>query len=248
MSLIKSEKEILLMKEASKIVAIVHRELKKMIIPGIKLSDLDKKAEEIILSYGAKPTFKGYEGFPSSICASVNDVMVHGIPTDQKLINGDIISIDVGVMKDGWNGDAAFTSQVGEVSDKATLLMKVTKLALEESIKFAKPGITLGELGRFIESFAIDNNFTVAKDYVGHGIGRDMHEDPLIPNYGFEGGEVLKEGMTICIEPMFIDGKDKLFVDPFDKWTVRTKHGGITTHDEHTIVIRKNGGEILTKI
>lgn len=248
MSYVKNEEEIKLIRESSRIVALVHKELKSIIKPGISLLELNDKAEEIILSEGGIPTFKGYEGFPSSICASINDIMVHGIPTDKTLKEGDIISIDVGVKKEGWNGDAAFTIGVGKTSDKAKLLMETTKIALEESIKFAKPGITLGELGKFIESIATNNGFSVAKEYVGHGIGKEMHEDPLVPNYGFEGGEVLKEGMTICIEPMIIDGKDDLFIDPLDGWTVRTKHGGLTAHDEHTIVIRKNGGEILTKL
>ncbi len=248
MPYIKNESEIKLMREASQIVAIVHQELKKLLKPGISLLELNNKAEEIILKNNATPTFKGYHGFPSSICASINDIMVHGIPNDRTLKDGDIISIDVGVMKDGWNGDAAFTFPIGNVSKEAKLIMKVTKEALNESIKFAKPGVSLGELGGFIESFAIKNGFTSAREYVGHGIGKEMHEDPLVPNYSFKGGEILKEGMTICIEPMFINGKDELFVDPLDGWTVRTKHGGITTHDEHTIVIRKNGGEILTKL
>lgn len=245
---IKSESEINLIREASKIVALVHKELKLIIKPGVSLLELNDKAEEIILANNAIPTFKGYEGFPASICASVNNEMVHGIPTTKTLNDGDIISIDVGVKKNGWNGDAAFTIGVGNISDKAKLLMFVTKEALKESIKFAKPGISLGELGGFIESFALNNGFSAAKEYVGHGIGEKMHEDPLVPNYGFDGGDILKEGMVICIEPMFIDGKDKLFTDPLDNWTVRTKHGGLTAHDEHTIVIRKNGGEILTKI
>ena len=248
MNYIKSEKEISLIKEASKIVAQVHQELKKMLKPGVSLLELDKKAEEVILSKGGKPTFKGYEGFPASICASVNEIMVHGIPSDRKLKDGDIISIDVGVTKNGWNGDAAFTQSIGKIPERTKLLMDATKEALSEAIKFAKPGVSLGELGAFIESFAIKNGFSVAKEFVGHGIGKELHEDPLIPNYGFKGGEILKEGMTICIEPMFINGKDKLFIDPLDGWTVRTKHSGVTTHDEHTIVIRKNGGEILTKI
>ena len=248
MNYVKSEKEIGYIREASKIVACVHQELKKMIKPGVSLLELDKKAEEIILSKGGIPTFKGYNGFPSTICASVNDIMVHGIPTDRTLKDGDIISIDVGVTKNGWNGDAAFTESIGEESKKIKLLIDVTRDALNESIKFAKPGITLGELGAFIESFATKNGFSVAKEFVGHGIGKDLHEDPLIPNYGFEDGEVLKEGMTICIEPMFIDGKDNLFIDSSDGWTVKTKHGGFATHVEHTIVIRKNGGEILSKI
>ncbi len=251
MTLVKTEKQIIKIKEASRIVALVHKELKKMIKAGVTLKELDTKAEEIILNEKATPTFKGFPGpvpFPASICSSVNNEMVHGIPTNYSLKDGDIVSIDVGAFKDGYNGDAAFTMGVGNVSDRAELLMNTTKEALASAIKFAKPGVSLGELGKHIESFALKHKFTVAKEFVGHGIGEEMHEEPYIPNYGFRGGEILRENMTICIEPMFIDGPDKLFIDPIDKWTVRTNHGGLTTHDEHTIVIRKSGGEILSKL
>ncbi len=247
MGLIKTPEQIEKMEEAGRIVARVHRELKAMIKPGVTLLELDAKAEEIIRSEGATPTFKGFEGFPASICASVNQVMVHGIPTDYALKDGDIISVDVGALKDGWNGDAAFTKAVGTIPAKTQKLLDVTKEALAAGIKFARPGVTLGQLGAEIESYAIKNGFTAARDFVGHGIGESMHEEPYVPNYGFKGGMVLQEGMTICIEPMFIDGPDDLFIDPLDKWTVRPKHGGLTTHDEHTIVITKDGGRILTK-
>ncbi len=247
MPLVKNQEQIKKMEEAGRIVARVHRELKVMIKPGVTLLELDAKAEEIIRSEGAIPTFKGFEGFPASICASVNEVMVHGIPTNLALKDGDIISVDVGALKDGWNGDAAFTKAVGNVSSSTQKLLDVTKEALASAIKFAKPGVSLGELGAHIESFAINNGYTVAKDFVGHGIGEKMHEEPYVPNYGFKGGMQLQEGMTICIEPMFIDGPDDLFIDPIDKWTVRPKHGGLTTHDEHTILITKDGGRILTK-
>lgn len=248
MALIKTEEQISKMREASRIVGVVHDELKKVIKPGITLLELDELAVQIIKREGGVATFKGFEGFPKSICSSVNDVMVHGIPNNYALKDGDIVSIDVGVIKDGWNGDAAFTMGVGNVSEKANKIMAVTKEALASAIKFAKPGVTLGELGEHIESFAIKNGFTAAKDFVGHGIGETMHEEPYVFNYKTNSNFKLEENMTICIEPMFIDGEDDLFIDPVDKWTVRPKHGGLTTHDEHTIVIRKNGGEILTKL
>ncbi len=247
MGLIKTPEQIKKMEEAGRIVAVVHRELKAMIKPGVTLLELDAKAEEIIRSEGAIPTFKGFEGFPASICASVNSVMVHGIPTDYALKDGDIISVDVGALKDGWNGDAAFTKAVGTIPASTQKLLDVTKEALAAGIKFAKPGVTLGQLGAEIESYAIKHGYTAARDFVGHGIGENMHEEPYVPNYGFKGGMKLQEGMTICIEPMFIDGPDDLFIDPLDGWTVRPKHGGLTTHDEHTIVITKDGGRILTK-
>ena len=248
MPLIKTEEQITLMKEAGRIVALVHKELKEMIAPGVSLIELNDHAENLIIKEGGKPTFKGFHGFPASICSSVNDVMVHGIPTSYKLRDGDIVSIDVGVEKNGWNGDAAFTMAVGTIPERTQKLLDVTKKALSSAIEFAKPGVTLGELGQHIESFAILSGFVAAREYTGHGIGQEMHEDPYVPNYGFKGGMKLKEGMCIAIEPMFIDGKDSLYVDPIDQWTVRTKHKGLSTHDEHTIVIRKNGGEILTKL
>ncbi len=247
MALIKTPEQIKKMEEAGRIVARVHRELKAMIKPGVTLLELDAKAEEIIRSEGAIPTFKGFSGFPASICASVNQVMVHGIPTNYELKEGDIISVDVGALKDGWNGDAAFTKAVGTIPAATQKLLDVTKEALAAGIKFAKPGVTLGQLGAEIESYAIKNGYTAARDFVGHGIGEQMHEEPYVPNYGFKGGMTLQEGMTICIEPMFIDGPDDLFIDPLDGWTVRPKHNGLTTHDEHTIVITKDGGRILTK-
>ncbi|BDU67446.1 MAG: methionine aminopeptidase [Candidatus Tyloplasma litorale] len=247
MALVKTKHQISKMKEAGRIVALVHKELKKIIQPNISLIELNDLAEKIILDEGGKPAFKGYDGFPAAICSSVNEVMVHGIPSNYRLNSGDIISIDVGVEKNGWYGDAAFTVGVGKVSSKAQKLIDVTKNALNSAIKFAKPGITLGELGKHIESFALKNGYSSAHDFVGHGIGTKMHEEPFVPNYEFKGGMKLKEGMTICIEPMFIDGPDDLFIDPIDKWTVRSKNKDLTTHYEHTILITKEGGEILTK-
>lgn len=245
---IKNEEQIELMREAGRIVALVHNELKKIIAPGISLIELNDIAEEIITKEGGIATFKGFDGYPKSICTSVNEVLVHGIPTNYKLQDGDVISVDVGVIKNGWNGDAAFTVGVGNIKEKNQKLIDVTREALYSAIKFAKPGVSLGELGAHIEKFAKDNKLSSTKQYVGHGIGETMHEDPFVPNYAFNGGEILEENMTICIEPMFIDGKDKLFTDPLDGWTVRTKHRGFTAHEEHTIVIRRDGGEILTKL
>lgn len=248
MSLIKNENQIQLMREAGRIVALVQKKLKEIIVPGVSLLELDKISESIILKEGGEPVFKGYGGFPNSICASVNDAMIHGIPSEYEIKNGDVVKIDVGVIKNGWNGDAAFTISVGEISERTQSLINTTKEALMSAIAFSKPGITLGELGAHIESFAIKNGFTSTKKFVGHGIGKKMHEDPNVPNYASNSSFVLKENMCLAIEPMFIDGKDELFIDPYDKWTVRTKHGGMTTHEEHTIVIKKNGGEILTKL
>lgn len=217
MSLIKSPSEISKISEAAKIVAEVHYKLKNMVQEGVELVALDSKAKKIIEKAGGIPIFLGYQGFPNSICTSVNEVMVHGIPTNYKLKKGDIVSIDVGVKLNGYCADAAFTMGVGQISEKAKKLLKTSKKALEVAIKNAKPGIRTGDLGKIIEDIVIEEGFNVPRDYVGHGIGNEIHEDPYIPNYGDEGkGMKLREGMTICIEPMLIEGKDDLFVDPLD--------------------------------
>lgn len=247
-TLIKTEEEIKKISSASEIVAKVHIELKKIIKPGVKLIDLDKKAKEIIIAEGAEPTFFGYEGYPANICTSVNSTMVHGVPNEYSLKEGDIISVDVGVRKNGYCGDAAFTMNVGEISPRATKLLETSKLALSKAIEFVKPGVTTSQLGEVIENIVTKNGFSVPTDFVGHGIGADMHEEPMIPNFLLEdNGVKLKEGMVICIEPMLIDGKDDLFIDPLDNWSVNTKHGGLTAHDEHTVLITKKGAKILSK-
>lgn len=246
MSYIKTEEQISKIREAGKVVSLVHKELVLMTKPGVNLLELETRAEEIISSNGGRSGTKGYEGFPSSLCISVNEVMVHGIAHDYKLKEGDIISYDVVVEKNGWYADACVTVGVGRIKPNTQKLIDTTKEALTSAIKFAKPGVNLGELGAHIEAFAKKNKLSAAKDFVGHGIGSSMHEDPYVPNYAHKNNFILEEGMVICIEPMFIIGKDKLFIDPMDGWTVRPVHGGMTSHDEHTVVIRKNGGEILT--
>ncbi len=246
--MVKTQEQIQHIKEATQVVAKVHRELKAMIKPGVKLIDLDNQAKEIIEAEEATSTFLGYNGFPAHICTSVNQVMVHGIPTDYELKEGDIISIDVGAKKNRYCGDAAFTMAVGEISPRAQELLGTSKKALDEAIKAAKPGVTTSEIGKIVETIAASKGFSVPTDFVGHGIGKEMHEEPTVPNFPItEGVVTLEEGMTICIEPMLIDGPDDLIVDPFDNWSVYTKHKGLTAHDEHTILITKNGGEILSK-
>ncbi len=248
MSLIKTEEQISKIKEAGRVVALVKQELVNMTAPGVNLLDLEKKAEEIIKENGGKSGTKGYHGFPSSLCISVNEVMVHGIAHNYNLKEGDIVTYDVVVSKEGWFADSCITVGVGQIDSKTQQLIDSSKEALASAIKFAKPGVTLGELGAHIEGFAHKYGFSSTKDFVGHGIGASMHEDPYILNYANDSKEELVEGQVICIEPMFINGADDLFIDPLDKWTVRPRHGGMTTHDEHTVVIRKDGGEILTKI
>ena len=207
---IKTDQEIKLMKEAGRIVGKVHNELKAMIKPGISLLELNDKAEEIIRKEGATPSFLGYHGFPATICSSVNEVLVHGIPNDYQLQDGDIVSIDVGAYKDGYHGDAAFTMCVGNVSKEAENLSKATKVALQRAIDMAKPGNTIGDIGNVIEKTAKEYGVKLTKEYIGHGIGKNLHEEPAVPNYGNKGdGPTLKTGMTIAIEPMFIVGTSK---------------------------------------
>ncbi len=241
------ERRINGVKKASQIVAKVHKELKAMIRPGVTTKELDQKAYDIIVGEGAVPTFLGYNNFPATICSSVNEVLIHGIPNDTPLKEGDIISIDVGAKIDGYCGDAAFTAPVGEVSERKKLLLKASKEALEAGINAAKAGNTTGDIGFAVQSVVEGYGFSVPIEFTGHGIGEEMHMDPYVPNYGQPGqGSVLKEGQTICIEPMLIDGEPDLFVDPSDNWTVRPRHGGNCAHDEHTVVVRKDKGEPLT--
>ncbi len=244
----KTTEEIEKIRKAAHIVHLVHQELKKHIKPGVELKHLDKLAHDLIIKNNAKPAFLGYHGFPGSICASVNNVLVHGIPNQYKLQEGDIISVDVGVEKDGYYGDAAFTVGVGKISEKHQNIIDVANQSLKLAVDFIKPGITTGDLGHEIEKFVKSHGYTVPRAYVGHGIGKIMHEDPYVPNYGAKlSGDKLVEGMTICVEPMVIDGADDLITDPIDNWTVRTKHGGYCAHVEHTILITKDGAEILDK-
>ncbi len=248
MGQIKTPAEIIKMQAAGHVVGLVHQELKKMIKPGVTTLELDAKAKEIILANGAIPTFLGYGGFPNSICTSVNNTLVHGIPNDKPLVEGDVITIDVGATLNGFVGDAAFTMGVGKISVKAEKVLAASKDSLNLALEMVKPGVHLGDIGFAVEHLIKQAGFTSTHQYTGHFIGKTMHENPAVPNFGRPGqGLVLKAGMTLCIEPMVIDGKDQLFTDPFDDWTVRTVHGGITAHDEYTILVTNNGGEILTK-
>lgn len=242
----KSEREILTMKTAGKIVAMARDAVSAAIAPGISTKQLDIIAERVIRENGATPSFKGYGGFPASICTSINSVLVHGIPDKTQLHVGDIISIDFGACYKGYHGDSAWTFAVGEVSKEASLLMKVTKESLFEGLKQAKPGNRLSDIshaiGEYVESFG----YSLPIDYTGHGIGTQLHEEPTIPNFGPAGkGILLKEGMTLAIEPMVHAGKPHTKVLA-DDWTVITKDGSLAAHYEHTIAITATGYEILT--
>ncbi|WP_424245711.1 methionyl aminopeptidase [Elusimicrobium posterum] len=244
---VKSEKDLEKMRKAGKIVGDVLRLMRTLVKPGISTLDLDKEAETYIRSQGALPGFLGYNGFAGTICASVNEEVVHGIPQKGKILrDGDIISIDVGARLDGFYADAAITVGVGKVSDEAQRLMDLTKKSLELAIAQVKPGVHLGDVSNAVETFATLHNLGIVREYCGHGVGRNLHEEPAIPNYGVRGtGPVLKKGYVLAIEPMLNAGKDHV-KSLEDGWTVVTKDGSYSAHFEHTVAVTENGSEILT--
>lgn len=243
---IKSKREIELMKEAGMMVSKTHKYLKPYIKEGITTKELDKLAEDYIVSLGGVPSCKGYEGFPATLCTSVNEEVVHGIPSNRKLSDGDIITIDMVIGYKGYQGDAAWTYKVGNISNDKRYLMEHTEKALYEGIKQVKPGNRIGDISSAIEKYANSHNLGVVKELCGHGIGTDMHEEPDIPNYGKEGtGPRLKEGMVICIEPMLNYGTANVYLLD-DEWTVVTADKKPSAHFEHTVLVTKDGYEILT--
>ena len=244
---IKSEREIELMRHAGMLVSKMHKFIKPYIKEGISTYELDKLCEDFIRENDAIPTCKGYEGFPATLCTSVNSVVVHGIPDKKtKLKNGDIITIDVVIGYKGYQGDAAWTYAVGEINDEKKYLMEHTEKALYEGVKKVKPGNRIGDISHAIEEYATSHNLGVVRELCGHGIGREMHEDPEVPNYGIENtGPRLKPGMVICIEPMLTYGKRDIEILD-DNWTVITRDKKPAAHYEHTILITENGYEILT--
>ncbi|HAL63343.1 MAG: type I methionyl aminopeptidase [Firmicutes bacterium] len=244
---IKSKAEIEKMRAAGKITGDALREVEKYIKPGISTFELDKIAFDFIKKHGATPSFLHYNGFPGSICASPNSWVVHGIPSKNIVLKeGDIISIDMGAQKDGYHGDAARTYAVGNISDEAKRLIDVTKRSFFEGIKHATHGAKLGDVSYAIQEYVESNGFSVVRDLVGHGIGKNLHEDPNVPNYGHKGkGLKLAQGMTIAVEPMVNAGRyDVVMLD--DDWTVETEDGSLSAHYENTILITKGECEILT--
>ena len=243
---LKSKREIELLKEAGHIVYLTHQYLRPHIKAGIKTKELDRLAEEFIRSKGATPSFKGYEGFPSTLCISINDEVVHGFPSDRVLQDGDIISIDIGACYKGYHGDSAWTYTVGEVSDDAKYLLEHTEKALYEGIKQAKVGNRIGDISYAVEKYATEHNLGVVKELVGHGVGTSVHESPDVPNYGTKGtGPKIRDGMVIAIEPMLTLGSPDIYVEDND-WTVVTIDSSLSAHFEHTIAITNDGVEILT--
>ena len=244
---IKDEREIALMKKAGMLVSKTHEYLKEYIKPGITTKKLDKIAEEFIIKNGGTPTQIGYEGYPCATCMSVNDTVVHGIPDDYELKDGDIITIDMVIGYKGYQGDSAWTYAVGNISNDKKYLMEHTEKALYKSIKEVKPGNRIGDISNAIETYARNHNLGIVKELCGHGIGTNMHEEPDVPNYGAKGvGPRLKEGMVICIEPMLnYGGNDDIYVCD-DDWTVKTLDHNPAAHYEHTVLVTKDGYEILT--
>ncbi|ADJ26376.1 methionine aminopeptidase, type I [Dehalogenimonas lykanthroporepellens BL-DC-9] len=244
--IIKSEREIASMRRAGRIVGTVLAELKDQLKPGMKTIDLDRQAESMIRALGGVPSFKGYRGFPGSLCVSVNEEIVHGIPGARVLKEGDIVSLDLGAVVEGFQGDAAITSGVGHISEAAAALIRDTQAALEAGIATARAGRRLGDVGAAIQQFAESRGYGVVREYSGHGIGREMHEDPSVPNVGRPGsGALLKKGMTLALEPMLNLGTWRTMVGP-DAWTVFTGDGKLSAHFEHTIAINDGEAEVLT--
>lgn len=230
------------------IVAEILTELKGMVRPGVTTKELDLYSEELARKKKAKPAFKGYHGYPFSLCASVNCVVVHGMPSERALVAGDILSMDFGVCRDGYYGDAAITVPVGPVSDEATRLMRCTEEALYHAIKEAVPGNRLGDISGACQENVEAAGYSVVRDYVGHGIGRQLHEEPQVPNYGTKGrGLELKAGMVLAIEPMVNQGTYRVKVLQ-DGWTVVTEDGRLSAHFEHTVAITENGPDILSRL
>ncbi|MWC28264.1 type I methionyl aminopeptidase [Paenibacillus sp. MMS18-CY102] len=247
MIICKSEAELRLMREAGRIVADTHRLLKQSIRPGITTRELDQIAETYIRSQGAIPSFKGYNQFPASICASVNDQLVHGIPGNQQLAEGDIISIDIGAQYQGYHGDSAWTYGVGTISADAQRLLDVAEQSLYAALELIKPDVRLFTISHAVQKVVEDAGLSIVREYVGHGIGSKLHEEPQIPNYGIpDRGPRLKPGMVLCIEPMVNLG-ERYVRTLEDNWTVVTVDGSWCAHFEHTVAVTENGYEILTQ-
>lgn len=248
MIICKTPREIDIMRQAGKIVALTHEELKKHIVPGITTKELDTIAESFIRKHDAIPSFKGYNGFRGSICASVNEELVHGIPGSRVLKEGDIISIDIGAKYQGYHGDSAWTYAVGVIDEETQRLLDVTEESLYRGLEEAKPGARLSNISHAIQTYVEANKFSIVREYVGHGVGQDLHEDPQIPHYGPPNkGPRLKPGMVLAVEPM-VNAGSRYVRTLKDNWTVVTQDGKMCAHFEHTIAITESGFEILTKI
>lgn len=248
MIILKSSQEIERIRAAGAVVAGALEELKKRVYPGITTRELDKRAEEFLIKKGGTPAFKGYKGYPDTICISINEEVVHGIPSERKLAEGDIVSIDIGVLLDGYYGDAAITLPVGRISSQAKHLLEVTEASLYKAIDISVIGKRVSDISNTIQCYVEGAGYSVVRDFVGHGIGRSLHEEPPVPNYGEPGkGPRLKAGMVLAIEPMVNMGGHELITRE-NGWTTVTKDGSLSAHFEHTVVITENGPLILTML
>ena len=251
MIFLKTEDEIELLRAANQLVAKALAEVGRAVKPGVTTSILDRIADEFIRDHGAVPTFKGFPNpyggpFPAAICTSVNDCVVHGVPNDKPLEEGDIVSVDCGTLLDGYNGDSCYTFCVGEVSEEVKTLLRVTKESLYLGIQAALPGKRIGDVGYAVQEHCEQAGFGVVREFVGHGIGREMHEDPQVPNYGRRGnGPLIKNGLCIAIEPMIVMGSPSIYMMP-DKWSIRTRDHRWAAHFEHTIAIHHGKADILS--
>ena len=248
MIVLKTARELLLMREACRISAGALRVAGEAVRPGISTWEIDRIAYNYIKSQGAEPNFLGLYGFPATACISINDEVIHGIPSKTRILKeGDIVSIDLGAKKDGFNGDNAATFAVGNISDEAKKLMDVTRESLYEAIKAAVPGNKIGDIAFAVQSYCEERGYGVVREYTGHGVGKELHEDPCVPNYGKAGrGVRLIPGMTLAIEPMINQGTAAIKVMP-DGWTVKTRDAKLSAHFEHTVAITADGPVILTK-
>ena len=244
----KSIQELTFMKKAGIIVALAHRAAQAVIQPGITTKEINEVVENTILKHGGTPSFKGLYGFPAAACISVNSVMVHGVPDDTVLHDGDIVSVDIGACYEGYHGDSAWTYAVGNISEDAKSLMRIGEESLFEGLKMAKAGNHLTDISHAIGEYVFTHGYSLPRDYAGHGIGTSVHEDPTVPNFGPAGqGILLEEGMTIAVEPTVLQGRPHTRLMS-DGWGVATKDGGLSAHFEHTIMITKEGYEILTTV
>lgn len=244
---LKSKEDLDIMRRAGKIVALCQKEMSAKLAPGVTTNDLDKLADAFIRDHGAKPSFKGFKGYPAATCISVNEMVVHGIPNDRPLEEGDIVSLDFGVFLEGFHADGAWTYTIGDISPENQKLLNVTKESLMQAIAKCKPGNTVQDISRAVQTYVERNGFHIVRELVGHGIGRTLHEEPSIPNFvSKDSNAKLRPGMTFCVEPMVNFGTPKVKTLD-DKWTVVTADGKPAAHYEHTIAITDKGYEILTQ-
>ena len=243
---LKSGREIEILHRANEMVLAVLEELKTMVRPGVSTGELDRFAEQSIRDRGGRPAFKGYRGFPATLCTSINDEIVHGIPSDRiRVADGDLLSVDCGVVLDGFFGDAAISFGIGDVNGVAGRLMEITKACLDDAVEQVRPGNRLGDVGAAVQARAEQAGFGVVREFVGHGIGRALHEEPQVPNYGSAGrGQVMKPGLVIAIEPMITAGSWRVKVDD-DGWTARTEDGKLAAHFEFSVAVTPDGHRVL---